>query len=161
LLESKAAEEAEESNVRLEDQEDDIRVKYANFHHRLDEFRDQFKQVSVGYCRLMAMPRVMLGLVMASRLRSHFMHASWFKVSSLNRMIDVHAGVSDRHLPELASEGGLLTTGCTAVRRRPTVHRGIFDRKRGASRKDVESREVADAVHGDLQEEVADPRGQV
>ena len=98
--EKKAAEAASQTEpsevreVREEDREDDIRLKFANFSGRLEAFRVQFNQVSVGYCRLMAMPRVMLGLVMASRLKSHFVHTSWFKVATLNRMIGVHAGVS-------------------------------------------------------------------
>jgi hypothetical protein len=97
-------EPSEVREVREEDREDDIRLKFANFSGRLEAFRVQFNQVSVGYCRLMAMPRVMLGLVMASRLKSHFVHTSWFKVATLNRMIGVHAGVSEQYIPEVARQ---------------------------------------------------------
>lgn len=54
----------------------------------------KYKSVNSGFRKLALVPSFMLGLVMASRVRKHFIHASWFKASNLLKMLDVHGGVS-------------------------------------------------------------------
>jgi hypothetical protein len=54
---------------------------------------DKYRSVNSGFRRILLVPSFVLALVMASRLRKHFIHSSWFRTSNLMKMVDVHAGV--------------------------------------------------------------------
>ncbi len=55
----------------------------------------QFKQNVHGYCQICCLPLFTLGLVMASRVSSHYTHTSWFKLSPLSEMIDMYGTISE------------------------------------------------------------------
>ena len=46
-----------------------------------------------GYRQLCCVETFALGLVMASRIRRHYTHAPWFKITPLARMLHVHGVV--------------------------------------------------------------------
>lgn len=54
---------------------------------------DKYRKVNSGFRKIVLVPSLVLALVMASRVRKHFIHSSWFRTNSLMKMIDVHAGV--------------------------------------------------------------------
>jgi hypothetical protein len=74
--------------------EDELRVKYPAYTQRLAEMNQKYLGVSAGYRRLTCMPTFMLGLVQASRIRRHYTHAPWFRVTNFNKMLEVHGGMS-------------------------------------------------------------------
>ena len=82
------------STAELLDMEEDYDVRYPTVFVDIAKKAELFKGNSSGYRQICALPRVALGLVMASRIRSHFTHASWFRISSLRDMVKVHGGVS-------------------------------------------------------------------
>jgi hypothetical protein len=73
----------------------EINVKYSEYCIRLAQLNDGFKGNNAAYRRLTFMKSFVLSLVMASRVRRHYQHASWFGVTSFNKMLDVHGGVSE------------------------------------------------------------------
>jgi hypothetical protein len=81
-----------------DDQEElpELRVKYPEYWGRLEKLKTKFKGVNAGYRRLMCMSTFVFGLVQASRVRRHYLHAPWFRVSHFNKMAVVHGGVSPR-----------------------------------------------------------------
>ena len=54
---------------------------------------NRYRQESSGFRKLACLPTVMLALVMASRIRHHYVHAPWFRVGTLNKMAEVHGAV--------------------------------------------------------------------
>lgn len=62
---------------------------------KAEEKAEKFKQTSKGYRRIYCIPSFSLGLVMASRIHSHYVHAPWFRLTSLNGMIDIHGTVGN------------------------------------------------------------------
>jgi hypothetical protein len=76
--------------------EEDIKYKYKDFVRKVNDKADQFKQYSQAYRRICCLPSFALGLVMASRIPSHYTHAPWFRLGVLTKMIDVHGAVSIR-----------------------------------------------------------------
>lgn len=68
--------------------------RYPRFKKAVDEKAVQFKQKKHGYREICCLPSFALGLVMASRVQSHFKHAPWFKVGHLGDMVDVYGTVS-------------------------------------------------------------------
>lgn len=75
--------------------EEDYKIKYTTFLNKVKLKADFFKQNSNGYRRICCLPSFSLGLVMASRILSHYTHAPWFKLRNLSEMIGVHGTVSD------------------------------------------------------------------
>lgn len=63
----------------------------------------KFKSVNSGFRKLALVPSFMLALVMASRIKKHFIHAPWFKATTLLKWLDVHGGVSARRPVPLSS----------------------------------------------------------
>lgn len=80
---------------RAEDEDEDFDVKYPKFKKRVDDKANLFKRSSHGYRRICCVPSFALGLVMASRMQTHFTHAPWFKFTNLVGMIDVYGTVSE------------------------------------------------------------------
>jgi hypothetical protein len=74
--------------------DEDYCVAYPLYTARIKEKAEKFKSVNRGFRKLACVPTFMLGMVMASRVRRHYVHASWFKVPSLIKMVDVHGAVS-------------------------------------------------------------------
>jgi hypothetical protein len=60
----------------------------------LRRITQKFQRVNKGFRRIVLVPRFMFGLVMASRVGSHFSHSQWFQSSKLSKMVDVHGVVS-------------------------------------------------------------------
>jgi hypothetical protein len=78
---------------RSDPDEDDLDVLYPAFSSALQEKAKAFINEG-GYRRLCSVSSFFLGLVMLSRVRRHYTHAPWFKVSILNDMLKTHGGVS-------------------------------------------------------------------
>jgi hypothetical protein len=74
--------------------DEDYKIAYPLYTKRIKEKAEKFKSVNSGFRKLACMPTFMLGMVMASRVRRHYVHAPWFKASSLVKMVDVHGAVS-------------------------------------------------------------------
>jgi hypothetical protein len=89
--------EKKKSKREVEEYED-LRVKYPLYTKKIGEFATKYNQVNVGFRKLACMPTFMLGLVMASRVRRHYQHASWFRVATFHKMAEVHGAVSDNRV---------------------------------------------------------------
>jgi hypothetical protein len=76
--------------------EDEDYAEYEDYAKLLKDKADLFKAVNSGFRKLACIDVFMLGLVMTSRVRRHYVHAAWFKVSSLVKMVEVHGAVSDQ-----------------------------------------------------------------
>ena len=74
--------------------DEDYWVTYLLFTKCIKLKAEKFKSVNSGFRKLACMPMFMLGMVMASRVRRHFVHAPWFKAGSLVKMVDIHGAVS-------------------------------------------------------------------
>ena len=75
---------------------EDYRYKdrFPEYTKAIEAMADKYKSVNGGFRKLALVPLFMLALVMASRVQRHFVHASWFRVTPLLKMVDVHGGVS-------------------------------------------------------------------
>jgi hypothetical protein len=74
--------------------EEDPTILYRNFMKVVKEKEEEYRDKELsGYKRLFCVPSFALGLVMASRIRRHYTHSSWFKISALNQMLKVHGAV--------------------------------------------------------------------
>jgi hypothetical protein len=76
--------------------EEEFKIKYPRFMDAVNNRAERFKQKSSGYRQICCMPSFVFGLVMASRIPTHYTHASWFRLTALTDMIDVHGTVSKR-----------------------------------------------------------------
>ena len=54
---------------------------------------ERYNQESSGFRKLACLPTMMLALVMASRIRRHYVHALWFRIGMLERIVKVHGAV--------------------------------------------------------------------
>lgn len=77
-----------------EDEDKDEQPKFPKYRARLKLITEDFGKVNTGFRSLMSMPNFLVGLMMASRVGRHYLHASWFTVTSFNRIMDVHGSVS-------------------------------------------------------------------
>jgi hypothetical protein len=77
-----------------EEEKEDMRVKFPKYMTRLKIITGEFGKVHSGFRRIMSMPNFLVGLMMASRVGRHYLHAPWFTVLSFSRMADVHGSVS-------------------------------------------------------------------
>jgi hypothetical protein len=73
--------------------EDNLDILYPAFSSALQAKAKAFIHEG-GYRRLCSVSSFFLGLVMLSRVRRHYTHAPWFKVTMLNEMLKTHGGVS-------------------------------------------------------------------
>jgi hypothetical protein len=73
--------------------EDNLEVLYPTFSRELQVKAKLFLGEG-GYRRLCCISSFFLGLVMLSRVRRHYIHAPWFKVTTLDEMVKFHGGVS-------------------------------------------------------------------
>ena len=80
------------SREEFEDYRD--KEKFPEYAKAIAAMADKYKSVNGGFRKLALVPSFMLALVMASRVQRHFVHASWFRVTPLLKMVDVHGGVS-------------------------------------------------------------------
>ena len=88
-----------EMNVDNARYSEEFDVKYPSYMTKAKEKAAKFKQTFKGYRRICCLPSFSFGLVMASRVHSHYIHAPWFRLASLDSMIDVHGTVSHPILP--------------------------------------------------------------
>ena len=77
----------------IQSREDDPNILFPTFMKRVEEKADEYKDAG-GYRRLCSVPSFTLALVSVARIRRHYKHCSWFKISVLQKMVDVHGGVS-------------------------------------------------------------------
>jgi hypothetical protein len=75
--------------------EDEDYGEYDNYSMLLKAKAELFKGVNSGFRKVACTKVFMLGLIMTSRVRRHYVHASWFRVPSLVKMVEVHGAVSD------------------------------------------------------------------
>jgi hypothetical protein len=75
--------------------EDEDYADYEGYSTLLKKKADLFIGVNSGFRKLACTKVFMLGLVMTSRVRRHYVHAGWFRVNSLAKMVEVHGAVSD------------------------------------------------------------------
>jgi hypothetical protein len=81
-------------NIKDVTQVENFEFKYPRFKKKTDEKAEKFKYTKYSYRRICSVPSFALGLVMASRVQTHFTHASWFKLGVLNGMLGVYGTVS-------------------------------------------------------------------
>ena len=93
-IRNSAKQEKKRGKPRAAEEHEDLQKKYPLFSKRLEVFTTRFHSVNSGLRRLMLMPTFLVGLMMASRVGQHYQHASWFKVTSFMRMVEVHGSVS-------------------------------------------------------------------
>jgi hypothetical protein len=79
----------------MDDVDEDFNLKYPKFLEMTVIKADKYKRGSSAYRRICCVPSFAFGLVMASRMQTHFTHAPWFKLRSLSEMIDVYGTVSE------------------------------------------------------------------
>jgi hypothetical protein len=77
----------------IQTREDDPNILFPTFMEKVQAKAEEYKDVG-GYRRLCSVPSFTLALVSVSRIRRHYTHCSWFKISTLQKMVDVHGGVS-------------------------------------------------------------------
>lgn len=68
---------------------------YPRFTAKAEQLVEEFKETSYtrGPRRLCSVPSFALALAMSSRIRKHYTHAKWFKISELNTMLETHGAV--------------------------------------------------------------------
>lgn len=93
--ELKDAFEVDLSKVNDGNRDENFEYKYPNFIKKTAAKALEVKN-AYRYRRIFCVPSFALGLVMASRIRSHYTHAPWFKLTALGDMIDVYGSVSER-----------------------------------------------------------------
>ena len=89
-----AVEAEEDEEDEEEEEHQGLALKYPGYVGRLKIMNKTYIGINSGYRRLTCMPTFMFGLVQASRVRRHYLHASWFRVTNFNKMLEVHGGVS-------------------------------------------------------------------
>jgi hypothetical protein len=77
----------------LTKEEDNLSVMYPGFMKTVQRMAEEYKD-SPRYRKVCGVPSFALALVMASRIRRHYTHAPWFKITTLYKMLDVHGAVS-------------------------------------------------------------------
>lgn len=74
-------------------EDDDSSVKWKNFSKAADEIAVEHKEKN-GYKKLFGVTSFSLSLVMASRIRRHYTHATWFRANRLTNILETHGAVS-------------------------------------------------------------------
>jgi hypothetical protein len=139
IEELKDAYELDMRNVTALNRKEDVTFKLKGFVEKVNKKAKGFLPAEHRYRHLCSVTSFVYALVMASRVRSHYTHAPWFKLRALGDMLDVHGTVSSPPGPSRWRLGhGTLLIETPAVRRR--VHRG----QRGILGTD---REHAEATH--------------
>ena len=77
-----------------DEEEADYMNNFSNFMAAAEEKAEAYKQTNAGFRRLACMPTFTLSLVMASQVRRHYTHATWFKLGVFKEMVEVHGAVS-------------------------------------------------------------------
>jgi hypothetical protein len=93
--ELKDAFESELARMKDPSRQEDFKIKYPDFVRKVVSKSTVLKRKSIGYRQICCLPAFAFGLVMASRIPSHYTHAPWFKIKTLSNMINVHGTVSD------------------------------------------------------------------
>jgi uncharacterized protein YdiU (UPF0061 family) len=75
--------------------EADSAAQYPKFMQAIARKSEEYKHEHSKFRRVSCMPSFVLSLVMVSRVSRHYTHASWFKVSTFNQMVEVHGAVSN------------------------------------------------------------------
>jgi hypothetical protein len=78
----------------IQAREDDPNILFPTFMKGVEQTADKYKE-SGGYRRLCSVPSFTLALVSVARIRRHYIHCPWFKIGMLQKMVDVHGGVSN------------------------------------------------------------------
>ena len=77
---------------------ENFEIRYPRFKKKVEVKAEQFKSTRHAYRRICCVPAFALGLVMVSRIQTHYTHAPWFKLNTLDKMLDVYGTVSERAL---------------------------------------------------------------
>jgi hypothetical protein len=86
-----------ERNADIQDVDEDTSKRYKEFMKATAEKAEEYKvPTKRAFRKLVLMPMFTLAMVMASRVRRHYSHAPWFKVSIFYKMAEVHGAVSTR-----------------------------------------------------------------
>lgn len=67
---------------------------FPRYKKAVHDMATRYKGVNSGFRKLALVPSFMQAMVMLSRVQRHFVHAPWFRVTSLLKMVGVHGGVS-------------------------------------------------------------------
>lgn len=79
---------------KVVDRSEDCQINFPKFVELTKEKAEQFKSnANHGYRKLLCLPSFMMGLVMASRITTHYTHAPWFRAMNFVRMVEVHGVV--------------------------------------------------------------------
>lgn len=82
----------------IDPKEDDASTLYPRFMTAAEEKAKEFnKSQARGPRRLCLVPSFVLALVMVSRVRRQWLHAPWFKIPNLCRMLENHGAVSNTY----------------------------------------------------------------
>jgi hypothetical protein len=129
-------------NVTEKNRKEDFAFKHKDFVKKVEEKAKYFPVGGYRYRHLCSVTSFMYGLVMASRVRSHYTHAPWFKLGALGDMLDVHGTVSNSPgltRLHLGPDAPLMET--------PPVYRRVHRRKRGIHGTDREPPEATHELH--------------
>ncbi len=77
---------------KLQAKEDNLSILFPTFMKKVKDKAEEYKDTG-GYRRLCSVPSFTLALVSVLRIRRHYTHCVWFKISTLQKMLDVHGGV--------------------------------------------------------------------
>ena len=85
----------EDRNSEIHVVNEDVSKRYKEFMKATAEKAEEYKAPTrKAFRKLVLMPMFTLAMVMASRVRRHYTHAPWFKVSTFYKMAEVHGAVS-------------------------------------------------------------------
>jgi hypothetical protein len=73
--------------------DEEYSILYPKFTDTAKNKASVYKHVAVGHRNLCSISSFALALVMASMIRRHYIHASWFKMRTLTKMTKVHGTV--------------------------------------------------------------------
>src|SRR6266851_2342894 len=77
---------------KLQAKENNPSILFPMFIEKVKDKAEEYKDTE-GYQCLCSVPSFMLALVSVSRIRRHYTHCAWFKISTLQKMLNVHGGV--------------------------------------------------------------------
>lgn len=93
--ELKDAYEMEMRTITDPNRKEDMEIKLKVFVEKVKTKAGKFLPAAHRYRHLCSVTHFMYGLVMASRVQSHYTHAPWFKLGTLGDMLDVYGTVSN------------------------------------------------------------------
>lgn len=74
--------------------DEDYQILYPLLMAEIAKKAEEYKQESQKYRQICCIQTFTLSLVMVSRVRDHYVHAPWFRLSTLRKMVNTHGSVS-------------------------------------------------------------------